>query len=135
MKLKRTDFPWHCRSIGACRDGENRLLPDTVSDDPVGIAAALIEIRKPFVVALAMGQKGGTEDRPEAMAVFATDGSLLAGRLAGPRAAGRLARAAADCFRQRLAAVIELQQEEPIFGASAAVDAAFKVYVEPVLWT
>jgi hypothetical protein len=129
MKLEQIRFPWHRR------DGENRLLPDTVSDDPVGIAAALIEIRKPFVVALAMGQKSGTEDHPEAMAVFATDGSLLAGRLAGPRAWGRLARAAADCFRQRLAVVIELQPDEPIFGASAARGATFKVYVEPILWT
>ncbi len=103
MKLERSGYPWHCRIVGACGGGEGRALPDAISDDPMGMAAALIEIRRPFVVALAMGQTGRISESSEDIAIFATDGSLLAGRLGDRFAAAHLARAAGDCFARRTA--------------------------------
>ncbi len=106
-----------------------------ISDDPVGIAAALIERKKAFIVALAIGPRGRADAGTEAMAIFAVDGSLLAGRIGGPRAGPVLAQAAVDCFRQRAAAVIDVEPEAHVPDAFTASDSALRVYVEPVMWT
>ncbi|PLQ00012.1 hypothetical protein CYJ10_13380 [Cupriavidus pauculus] len=102
------------------------------------MAAALIEIRKPFVVALTLGPTANQTDRTcegsEDIAVFSTDGALLAGRVDNPQAEDLLARAASDCFARRTAGVIELRQDEPTCGASDAGGSVLRVYIEPVLW-
>lgn len=134
MKLERNGNLRHCGIAGACEISEHRALPDAVSDDPVGMAAALIEIRKPFVVALALGQADRTGDSAGDIAVFTTNGSLLAGRLDDTLAAGHLARAAADCFARRCASVIEFRKDEQAIGASATGDTVLRFYMEPVSW-
>lgn len=134
MKLETSGNPRHCGIAGACGNSEHRALPDAISDDPIGMAAALIEIRKPFVVALALGQADGTSDSAGDIAVFTTNGSLLAGRLDDTLAAEHLARAAADCFARRLASVIEFRKDEQAIGASATGDHVLRFYMEPVLW-
>ncbi|MGO4763340.1 hypothetical protein AB4120_12410 [Cupriavidus sp. 2KB_3] len=135
MERQRTGYPSHCRIIGPAGDGLERLLPDAVSDDPVGIAAALIAIRKPFVVAVVIDARKEADDRPASMAVFTVDGSLLAGRLDSPLGAQALAGVAADCVRQRSPTVIDVMQAGSRFGTLPARGAALKIYVEPILWT
>lgn len=138
MKRDENGYPEHRSMVGARGGAERRTWAGEVSDDPVGMAAALIEIRRPFVVALTLSPTtnptGGFRESASDIAIFSTNGALLAGRRGDPRSEVLLARAASDCFARRTPGVIEIRQDRRMFDASPASSSVLRAYIEPVLW-
>jgi len=108
-------------------------MPNNITGDPIGVAAALIENKREFVLTLVIGPMGLVDDESGAMAIFGGDGSVLAGGIGCPCAEPTLARAVVECFRRQSPMVVDIELNEHVFDDCIPCGGSLRVYVEAVV--
>lgn len=102
-------------------------------------AADLIEVRRPFVLAVVIEARGSTSARVGAKAILNDKGGVLTGWVGGGCAESTIAHAALESLADGAPQIVDVDLDDEVLGAGMPCGGHMRVYVEPffskpVLW-